>query len=85
MDVRVGPSRRLSTEEIMLSNCGAGEDSGESLGLQGDPMSQFSRKSTLSIHWQTLESPLDCKEVPGLPGAPQDEAGLRRKFETSHV
>ena len=23
--------------------------------------------------------------VPGLPGAPQDEAGLRRKFETSHV
>ena len=63
MDVRVGPSRRLSTEEIMLSNCGAGEDSGESLGLQGDPMSQFSRKSTLSIHWQTLESPLDGKEI----------------------
>ena len=23
--------------------------------------------------------------VPGLPGAPQDEAGLTRKFETSHV
>ena len=23
--------------------------------------------------------------VPSLPGAPQDEAGLRRKFETSHV
>ena len=23
--------------------------------------------------------------VPGLPGAPQDEAGLRWKFETSHV
>ena len=23
--------------------------------------------------------------VPGLPGAPQDEAGLMRKFETSHV
>ena len=22
--------------------------------------------------------------VPGLPGAPQDEAGLTRKFETSH-
>ena len=30
--------------------------------------------------------PLLCLEgVPGLPGAPQDEAGLRRKFETSHV
>ena len=25
---------RLSTKELMLSNCGAGEDSGESLGLQ---------------------------------------------------
>ena len=23
--------------------------------------------------------------VPGLPGAPQDEAGLTRKFENSHV
>ena len=27
MDVRVGPSRRLSAEELMLSNCGAAEDS----------------------------------------------------------
>ena len=26
---------------------------------------------------------MDC--IPGLPGAPQDEAGLTRKFETSHV
>ena len=31
-------------------------------------------------------TPLLCLEgVPGLPGAPQDEAGLRRKLETSHV
>ena len=30
--------------------------------------------------------PLLCLEgVPDLPGAPQDEAGLTRKFETSHV
>ena len=36
MNVRVGLWRRLSTEELMLSNCGAGEDSWESLGLQGD-------------------------------------------------
>ena len=35
MDVRVGPQGRLSTEELMLSNCGVGEDSLESLGLQG--------------------------------------------------
>ena len=27
MDVRVGPQRRLSTEELMLLNCGAGENS----------------------------------------------------------
>ena len=28
-------SWRLSTEELMLSNCGVGEDSSESLGQQG--------------------------------------------------
>ena len=37
MDVRVGPSRKLSAEELMLLNCGVGEE--------------------------TLESPLDCKEI----------------------
>ena len=39
MDVRIGLWRRLSTEELMLLNCGVGEDSWESLGLQGDPTS----------------------------------------------
>ena len=37
MDVRVGLWRRLSTKELMLLNCGVGEDSWESLQLQGDP------------------------------------------------
>ena len=32
MDVRARP-QRLSAKEMMLSNCGVGEDSGESLGL----------------------------------------------------
>ena len=41
MDVRVGLQRKLSTEELMLLNCGVGEDSLESLGLQGDPTSPF--------------------------------------------
>ena len=41
MDVRVGLWRKLSTEELMLLNCGFGEDSWESLGLQGDPTSPF--------------------------------------------
>ena len=39
MDVTVGLWRKLSTEELMLLNCGVGEDSWESLGLQGDPTS----------------------------------------------
>ena len=36
MYVRVGPWRRLSTKELMHSNCGAKEDSWESLGQQGN-------------------------------------------------
>ena len=35
MDVSVGPERRLRAEELMLLNCGAGEDSWESFGQQG--------------------------------------------------
>ena len=41
MDVRVGLWGKLSTEELKLLNCGVGEDSWESLGLQGDPTSPF--------------------------------------------
>ena len=37
MDVRVGLWRKLNAEKLMLLNCGVGEDSWESLGLQGDP------------------------------------------------
>ena len=32
---------KLSNEELMLLSCGVGEDSQESLGLQGDQTSQF--------------------------------------------
>ena len=38
--MRVEPLKRLSTEELMLLNCVAGEDSGESLGQQGDQTNQ---------------------------------------------
>ena len=38
----------------MLLNCGVGEDSWESLGLQGDPTSSSWRKSVLNIHWKAL-------------------------------
>ena len=43
MDVRVGLWRKLSTEELMLLNCGVGEDFWEFLGLQGNPTSQLSK------------------------------------------
>ena len=52
MDVRVGLWRRLSAEELMLLNCGVGEDSWESLGLQGDPTSPFWRRSALGFLWR---------------------------------
>ena len=52
MDVRVGLWRKLSAEELMLLNCGVGEDSWESLGLQGDPTSPSQRKSVMNIHWK---------------------------------
>ena len=35
---------------MMLLNCGVGEDSCESLGLQGDPTSPSWGKSVLNIH-----------------------------------
>ena len=52
MDVRFGLGRRLSAKELMLLNCGVGEDSWESLGLQGDPTSPFWRRSTLGFLWR---------------------------------
>ena len=44
--------RKLSTEELMLLNCGIGEDSWESLGLQGDPTSPSWRRSALGFLWK---------------------------------
>ena len=63
MDVRVGLWRRLSTEELMLLNCGVGEDSWESLDCkkiqpvhsEGDqPWDFFGRndaKAEISVLW----------------------------------
>ena len=36
----------------MLLNCGVGEDTWESLGLQGDPISPSKRRSVLGVHWK---------------------------------
>ena len=50
VDVRIGVQRKLRAEELMLLNCGVGEDSCESLGLQGDPTSPI--RSVLGVHWK---------------------------------
>ena len=68
MNVRVGLWRKLSTEESMLLNCGAGEDSWESLGKQGDQTSRFLRKSTLNTLrkdwcWSSDTLTTWCEEV----------------------
>ena len=76
--VDTGP-RRLSShqrfyidlsEELMLLNCGVGEDSCDSLGLQGDPTTPSQRRSVLSVYWKDWcwswnSNPLDtwCKEL----------------------
>ena len=53
MDMRVGLWRKLSAQELMLLNCGGVEDSGESLGLQGDPASPILKEiSPENIHWK---------------------------------
>ena len=51
MDVRVG-LRKLSAKELILLNCGVGEDSWESFGQQGDPTSPFWRRSALGFLWK---------------------------------
>ena len=61
MDVRVGLWRRLSAKELTLLNCGVGEDSWESLGLQGYPTSPFWRRSALDFFGRndaTAETPV---------------------------
>ena len=50
--MRVGLEKKLSTKELILLNCGVGEDSWESLGLQGDPTSPSWKRSVLGVHWR---------------------------------
>ena len=86
MVVRVGLQRKMSTEEMMLLNCGVEEDSWESLGLQGDPTSPSKRRSFLSAHWKdwywswnsnTLAT--SCKELTYWKRLMLEGIGSRRK------
>ena len=45
---------RLSAEELMRLNCGVGEDSWESLGLQGDPTSPFWKEISPGISLEAM-------------------------------
>ena len=57
MDVRVRLWRKLSAEEMMLLNCGVGEDSWESLGLQGEnPVSPKRNQSWICIGRRDAEA-----------------------------
>ena len=60
MDVRVGLWRRLSAEELMLLNCG-GEDSWESLGLQGDQPWDFFGRNDAKAETPVLAT--SCEEL----------------------
>ena len=60
----------LSHSKLMLSNCGAGECSWESLGQRGEQISQSWRKSTLNIHckdwcwtWSSSTLATWCEEL----------------------
>ena len=44
--------KKAECRELMLLNCGVGEDFWESLGLQGDPTSPSWRRSVLGAHWK---------------------------------
>ena len=46
------PGVRMSFWKSMLLNYVVGEDSWESLGLQGDPTSPSWRRSVLGVHWK---------------------------------
>ena len=53
MDVRIGLQRKLSTEELMLLNCGVGEDSWVFLDCKEiQQVHPSQRKSVLNIHWK---------------------------------
>ena len=44
--------KKVSTKELMPSNCGVGEDSWEPPGQQREQTCQSWRRSTLNIHWK---------------------------------
>ena len=62
----------------MLLNCGVGEDSWESLGLQGDPTSPSWRSSVLGVLWKELKLK-DAKAETPILWPPHAKSWLIRK------
>ena len=56
MDVRVGLWRNLSAEEFMLLNCGVGEDSWESVGLEIQPVHSKVDQSWVFFGWNDAKA-----------------------------
>ena len=44
--------KKAERQRIAVLSCGVGEDSSESLGLQGNPTSPSLRRSVLGVHWK---------------------------------
>ena len=93
MDAGVGPWRRLRAKQLMLLNCGVGEDSWESLGLQGDPTCPFWRRSVLGVYWKEWCSSWNsstlatsCEEFDSLEKTPMlGGIGGRRRRERQRM
>ena len=52
MKIKKKKKRKAERRRIDALNCGVGEDSRESLGLQGDPSGPFWRRSALEFLWK---------------------------------
>ena len=59
----LGRWRKLSTKELMLLNCGVGEDFWESLGLQGEPTIPSWRRSVMNIYWKDWWWSWNCSSL----------------------
>ena len=83
---------KLSTEELMLLNCGVGEDSWESLGLQGGPTSPSEEKLVPGVHqkdwfwsWNSSILATWCKELTHLKRLMLGKIEDRRRREQQRM
>ena len=78
MDVRIGPQRKLSIEELMLSNYGAGEDSLEPLGQRSNPIFQPLMQRANSLEYTLMLRKMEGRRRRGERGRDDWMASLTR-------